>query len=622
MLSGVGGVGKTALAVRAARSLEKSFPEGCLFLDLHGYAATPVMSAAEAADKLLRQLDAPPESVPTRQDERLAALREMLRDRCLLLVLDNVLDAAHIRPLLPAEGASRVLLTSRSNLNGLDDAHRIPIGPLSQFDSAALVREFITDLPDVRRPSEEQVAAMTRRCHGLPVAIRIAAAFVHTEPWPTEDDTVGIEMFHDGDRDLQDLFECSVARLTPEHARTFTALGLHCGSDFDIAAAAAISDIDRAAARRAVRHLIEVNLLAAPKAGRYEFHDLIKSFAQQRAEAVLAPEERARVCDRMVDHYLSTADAADRLLTPDRHRASMAPSVQNTAYPMREYRHALAQLTADRDNLLAAAQMAFERGRDEQCWQLAFTVREFAFITHDINLWIRTHRWALEAAERAGDIYAEAVTCNNLGLAELSGGDTEAASALYQRARILFGKIGDAYGEHIALAHEAWAQFLRGELAEARRKSIDALAYLTAHGKPRNVAILLRDTATIEIAMNRCEAAVPMVLRALEVFRAEQLQFDEAMAYNVLGRAYQGLDALRHADEMFSRAAELASRSGSLLEETRGYEGLGEIAAAESSWPAARMYWNRALSGYTTLRDSRRQAEIRARMALLPGTDH
>ncbi|RBO96379.1 tetratricopeptide repeat protein [Nocardia puris] len=618
VLSGAGGVGKTALAVRAARSLEKAFPDGCLFLDLRGYADTAVMPAGEAADKLLRQLNAPPESVPAQPDERFAALRDLLRGQRLLMVLDNVLDAAHIRPLLPTDGESRALVTSRSNLNGLDDAERIHIAPLSPGDSAALVRALTADLGADRRPSERQLEAMTHRCQGLPVAIRIAAAFVRTEPWPSDDDAGGIEMFHDGDRDLEALFERSVVRLAPEHARTFTTLGLVRGPDFDIAAAAALCDSDHGVVRRAIRHLIEVNLLVAPRAGRYEFHDLVQSFARRRAETTLTREECDRIHDRMVDHYLSTADAADRLLTPDRHRAGMSPAARDTGHAMREYRHAMAQLTADRGHLLAAARTAFERGRDEQCWQLAFAVRGFAFITHDIDLWTRTHELALAAAERAGNAYAEAVTTNNLGLAQVMSGDVEAASARYQRAGTLFRTIGDAYGENVALAHDAWAQFLRGELTEARRKSGDALAFLSANGRPRNVAILLRDTATMEIAMGRWALAVPMVQEALEVFRAHGLHLDEAIAYNVLGRAYQGLDALRQASEMFSRAAELASRSGSLLEEARGCVGLGEIAAAQANWPAARMHWNRALSGYTTLRDRDRQDEIRARLAALP----
>ncbi len=623
VLSGAGGVGKTALAVRAARSLEKEFPDGCLFLDLHGYAGGPVMSAGEAAGRLLRQAKAAPESVPAQPEDRLTALRELLRDRCVLLVLDNVLDAAHIEPLLPTDGIGRVLLTSRSNLNGIDDAYRLTVAPLSDADSAEMADELVADLPADRRPSREQLAAMTDRCHGLPIAIRIAAAVVHTESWPSADeDAAGLGIFHDGDRDLQALFEYSVARLPAEHARTFTLLGLHRGPDFDLAAVAALASVDGSAARRTVRHLIEVNLLSVPRVGRYEFHDLIGAFARQRAESTLTAAECAQAEERMVDHYLSTADAADRLLTPTRHRASMAPTVPHTARPMREYRDAIAQLTADRDNLAVASRTAFDRGRDEPCWQLAFAIREFAFITHDIDLWRRTHEAALAAAERAADTYAEAVTCNNLGLAELSGGNVAAASALYRRALLRFEQIGDPYGRHISLAHDAWADYLSGNLEEARRKSEAALAYLATGGAPRNVAILLRDTATIEIALGRYEEAVRMVRRALEVFHAQRLHFDEAIAYNVLGRAYRQLDALRQAADMFSHAVELATRSGSVLEAARGHEGLGEIATAETNWPAARMHWQRALAGYTALRDRPRQDEMRAKLAELPGNDH
>lgn len=621
VLSGVGGVGKTALAVRAARSLEKSFPDGCLFIDLRGYGDAAVITTEEAADKLLRQLRTPPESVPAQPESRLAALREILCGGQYLLLLDNALDTAHIQPLLPAEGPTRVLVTSRSNLNGLDDACRIPVKPLSPQVSTALVQELTADLPEASRLSRRQLESITDACHGLPVAIKIAAAFTHTEPWPEAHESIGIELFHDGERDLQAVFEASVTRLSTEHAAAFTALGVHGGRDFDLGVAAALADTDSSAARRAVRHLIEVNLLTATRAGRYQFHDLVRAFARRRAESMLGADARARLRLRSVDHYLALADAADRLLTPHRHRGNMAARTSVSVAAPRDYRHALSQLSAERDNLLIAASSAFAHGLDRQCWQLAFAVREFAFITHDIDLWTRTHELALAAAERAGDTYAVAVTCSNLGLAAMESGECAAASRLYRRARAMFTEIGDGYGAHIALAHQAWAQFVAGDWDDARADSAVALEYLRVHGTPRHVAILLRDTATIDIALGRCQAAVPMVLEALEVFRTHDLHIDETIAYNVLGRAYQGLHALQQASTMYSRAAEAAERSGSTLERTRGYAGLGEIAAAQAKWPAARMHFDRALAGYGVLRDPVRQAEIRARLAALPAID-
>ncbi len=616
VLSGLGGVGKTTLAVRAARELLTDFPDGCVFVDLHGYAAEPAMPAGEAADKLLRQLGIAAEAVPVNQDGRTAMLRDQLRGRSLLMVLDNAVDADQVRPLLPADGGCAVLITSRSNLNGLDDARHIRIAPLSEQDSAELLDGLTADLPADNCPDDAERAVISAQCHGLPVAIRIAAAILRSEPWPAPAD---IAVFDDGDRDVETLFEQSVARLAPESAATFTLLGLHPGPTVDLDAAAALAGLDRGAARRQLRRLVEANLLDTRSPGRYGYHDLLRAFAHRRAMSALSPDAQRRAIIRVVDHYLSRADAADRLLTPDRHRARMAPLPSENSYRYRDYDSAVRDLTAVRDNLAAVAHTAFDAGLDSRCWQIAFALREFAFIANDTDLWIETHELGLRAALRAGDRYAEAVTCNNLGLARLTRGDDIGAARMYEQARAVFITIGDAQGEHTTMAHQAWIHFHRGEFEEALRQSSAALAYVTEFGTVRNTAILLRDTAQIEICLGRCHDAVRRLLAAIELFRALDLHIDEAMACNVLGSGYERLGSFPEAFEAFERAAELGCTAGSILEQARGQEGMGRIAAARADGLAARRYWRLALAGYLRLGDRTAADRIKARLNTNPG---
>ncbi|MFE5476312.1 NB-ARC domain-containing protein [Nocardia sp. NPDC056541] len=618
VLSGLAGVGKTALAVRAARRLLPRFPDGCLFLDLHGYAAGPVVAAEVAAGALLRQLGLAPESVPAQPDSRISLLREMLAAGQYLVLLDNVLDAAHVAPLLPGAGASAILVTSRGTLNGLDEVDRVPIGRLADADSVALLDRLTGGLPAERTPTPQQSAAIARQCHGLPVAVRIAAAILRSEMWPTSaeggaEPRVELEMLHDGDRDVETLFEYSVARLPADSARAFTVLGLHPGTSFDLGSGAALMGVEPSAMWRHLRLLVEVSLLEPDARGRYRFHDLLRDFARRRAAAYFDDVTTRAAVTRLVDRYTVFADGMDRILTPSRHRAQMAPSSPCVDATVSTYPEAMQAMTAERDNVAAVARAATRHGLDEQCWQLAFAVRGFAFITKDIELWTETHRLAVAAAVRAGNHYAEAVTCNNLGLAAMTAGDDVAAAALYERARLLFVRLGDRHGEHTAVAHQAWVHVRRRDFAEALELSLRALAFVDVHGTPRNRAILLRDTALIEVNLGRFLDAVPRLLNASEMFRTFNLFVDEAMTSNVLGDAYLALDDLADAWEAFDRAVALGRMAGSAVEQARGHDGLGKVAVARGEPAVARQHWRIAIDLCTQVRDTARVAEIAAR---------
>ncbi|WP_278262229.1 NB-ARC domain-containing protein [Nocardia sp. AG03] len=616
-LSGLGGVGKTALAVRAARRLLPRFPDGCLFLDLHGYAAGPVVAPEVAAGALLRQLGVAPESVPAQPDSRISLLRELLGARKCLVVLDNVLDSAHVAPLLPGTSASSILLTSRGTLNGLDEVGRVPIGRLADADAVALLDRLTHGLPADRAPTPRQRTAIARQCHGLPVAVRIAAAILRSEQWPTAagggDPHVELAMLHDGDRDVETLFEFSVTRLPADSAWAFTVLGLHPGTSFDIESGAALMGVEPPAMWRHLRLLVEVSLLEPDERGRYRFHDLLRDFARRRATAHGDEAARAAV-GRLVDHYTVFADSMDRVLTPSRHRAEMTPGAPRRTTTVTTYPEAMGAMTAERDNLAAVVRTASRYGLDEQCWQIAFAVRGFAFIAKDIELWTETHHLAVAATVRAGNQYAEAVTRNNLGLATMTTGDDTAAAALYEQARGLFVRLGDRHGEHTTLAHQAWVHVRRGEFEQALALSLRALAFVEVHGAPRNRAILLRDTALIEVKLGRCLDAVPRLLTAAEMFRTFNLFVDEAMTSNVLGDAYLALDDHTDAREVFARAIELARMAGSVAEQARGHDGLGKVAAARSDGTVARHHWRAAIDLFTEVGDLARVAEIAARV--------
>jgi len=624
VISGMGGAGKTALAVRAVRQLRALFPDGCLFLDLHGYAPAPAVAPTEALDRLLRRLGVAAEDIPFHPDDRAALFRDRLDGKRVLLFLDNARDVGQVMPLLPAASGCRVLITSRSNLTALEDASRVRLGPLRLPDAIDLVTALLADTSLAGGIPEAERRAIALWCGCLPLAIRITAARVRDDPWPDKPwlaDGNRLAILDDGERDLTSVFEYSTCGLPASLQRMFALLGLHPGPDFDTGVAAALADADDASVRRQMRLLADVSLLTpGGQAGRYRLHDLLHEFARHVADGMMTEAERGQAEVRLVDHYLRTLDVADRILTPYRHRAGMAPAelTETVGAGPGSYQEALAWVAVEQDNLAVACQLAFDAGLDERCWQIAFALRGFLFITKQRQLWIRTHELAVASARRAGDPHAEAVSLNNLGLAHLESGEHETAAACYDQAAVLFGRVGDEHGRNTTRAHHAWVHVRRGELDEALRESLAALAYARREGTPRYAAILLRDTALIELELGRCADAIPRLNGALDMFTALGLHIDAAMALNCLGEAYHRLARAGEARAAFRDAAELSRLYGSPFEKARAHCGLGTIAAGESDFAEARRHWDLARACYAALGDTGNEERVHSLLAAAP----
>src|SRR5205823_2808121 len=118
---GRGGVGKSALAVRAAHAVAAEYPDGQLYIDLHG--STPGLrprTAHEVLDRCLRGLGVPAAEVPPDESDAAARWRTLTAGRRVLLVLDNATDPSQVLPALPASAGCAAIVTSRRLLATLD----------------------------------------------------------------------------------------------------------------------------------------------------------------------------------------------------------------------------------------------------------------------------------------------------------------------------------------------------------------------------------------------------------------------------------------------------------------------------------------------------------------------
>lgn len=306
LVDGMPGAGKTALAVHVAHQLAGSYPDAQLYVDLRGHSATaPPLDPAEALAGLLRTLDGPAAGLPEGLEERAARWRSALADRRVLLVLDDAASAAQVRPLLPGDGRSLVLVTSRARLAGLDGVAGVSLGMLPERDALQLLGTAVGDA----RVERERAAAteVVRLSAGLPAAIRIIAAWLRRRPaWSVglladwlAADPGRLTGLRAEDRSLAALFAGSYERLAPDARRLFRLLGLVGRRDVDAGAVAALAGIDAAGAESILEDLLDRHLLVQQVPGAYGLHPLLTDYAGQLAAAEEPAAERRAALGRL-----------------------------------------------------------------------------------------------------------------------------------------------------------------------------------------------------------------------------------------------------------------------------------------------------------------------------------
>jgi tetratricopeptide (TPR) repeat protein len=498
--------------------------------------------------------------------------------------------------LVPAEPKCRVLVTSRHRLAALDDAHHVSLGTLTEPEAVRLFRSLaVTDGPD------EVVAAIVNRCGRLPLAVRIAAARLRTNPaWRLADldrrladDTARVAELDDGERSVAAAIRVSVADLPDGHRQAFGLLALHPGADFDLHDAAALIGHPLAASESILGALHAQHVLTQQPTGRYQFHDLVRAFA--RTETPPDAPHRTRALSRLLDLELHAADAADQLLAPGRYLPplefhDLPPDTRRFA----DHDEALAWFELEWPNLVALCHRTADGELADRCWQLAYRLRSYFFLAKQRDAWIDTERVALAAARVAGDSWAEAVTRNNLGLALVDQGDLDTASEHYRYALERFQHMGDTHGVNTALANFGWVDHYRGDHEAALTHLRTALRGYETTAANRNAAITMRAIALVETALGHFADADTHARRALVTFQEMDLDLDATMTLNCLGWIHFNAGDHARADEEYQRALSRSERCGSWYERARAITGLGNIAATAGSLVDARELWSRA----------------------------
>ncbi|MDI6105773.1 BTAD domain-containing putative transcriptional regulator [Actinoplanes sp. NEAU-A12] len=320
VLSGMGGIGKTSLAVDWAHRLAPGFPDGQLYLNLRGFDPSGrVVSPLEALNTLLESVGVSPAALGGAGiDARAARFRSAVADRRMIVLLDNARDSDQVRPLLPGAPGCLVVVTSRNRMTGLvahEGARPVPVGRLG--DAAA--RELLAKRIGAPRLSAEPEAttALVRFCAGLPLALSIAAAHAAVRPEMRLADIVGeltsqarLDALTTGEAhdDVRSALSWSYTALSPAAARLFRLLAVHTGPEIPFEAAASIAGLG-AAVRGALAELCAANMLTEVGVQRFALHDLLRAYAGELLDSSGA-SERGDAQRRLIEHYVRAARAA------------------------------------------------------------------------------------------------------------------------------------------------------------------------------------------------------------------------------------------------------------------------------------------------------------------------
>ena len=620
LVAGYGGLGKTSLAVHAAHQVCDAFPDGQLYVDLLGATPHPLQSADVLA-RFLRDLGVDGRDVPHDEAERAARYRTSLAGRRILVLLDNARDAAQVRPLLPGSASCAVLITTRSRMPDLASTKLVDLHVLDDDEALTLFTKVVGDKRAAAEP--EATAELLVACAGLPLAIRICAARLATRSGWTiramadrlRDEHRRLDEMTAGDLAVRASFEVSFSSLPPASRRgidpalAFRLLGLWHGASISATAAAALFGSTQDRAADALEILVDAHLLESKSPDRYKFHDLLRVYASERAEADLKPEDSDAAVRRLLGWYMRTADAAATVALPYRYTMPLSVDPADPrALGFGSIDEALAWYDSERVNVVAAIRQAAADGLHDIAWRLA---PPLYILCHRRGNWadcIAMHRIALTSAREVGNRQGEAWILNNLGDA-LGGLRDAQAIPLLEQAIAIRREIGDDRGQAQALNNLADAYEELGRQEESVVLLRQALEVNRRIGRLYGEVVALTNLGFALMQLGQLQEAAGF----LEEACATSAKMDQAgyalhrlgECYLLLGRDEEGLDCL-------ARAVDSHRRHGNRLQQALTLKALAAAQSQHSLPVQARDSRLDAAAIFDELGDHDRAAELRA----------
>jgi DNA-binding SARP family transcriptional activator/tetratricopeptide (TPR) repeat protein len=625
-IDGPAGVGKTTLAVHWAHGVADRFPDGQLFLDLHGYSAERPLASSAALAGLLHTLGVAAGELPGTADERAALLRTRLAGRRMLVVLDNARSAEQVRPLLPGAGCL-VVVTSRNQLRGLairDSAHRVTLRPLPSDDAVVLLGTAIGQ--DRVTEQHDAVRDLVELCGRFPLAVLVVGERVSRHPdlplaglvAELRDQHRRLDALGDTDdaaNDLRAALSWSYDALDDTVATMFRRLGLHPTGEVSLAAAAALVGADTAHAARSLDRLVAVHLVEHRARDAYGLHDLVHTYARELADRLDGETERRDATERALDWSLHSAAGAAVLLRPAV-RGLVVDEERSGAVgqSFADYDDALRWLEAQRPTLAAVVLYAHDHGWHGHAWKLAWLLSTFLSLRGYYDCWLLTARAGRDSARCLDDPDARYRSANNLGRVHGSLQNFEESTRYLQEALEICRTIGDTDGEWAILGNLGVNAWDNGDFAASVDFHEQALAASARADRPEGRATALHNLATTYAALRDYE-------RAADYASEAQVSFEAIGEHRRAANAAAAVAEIHQLRGAHTEALEYGRDALTLLRQLKDdyaiadlLTALGRAHLARGEFQAARDMWDEALAIFTRL-DHRRTHEVGALLA-------
>lgn len=632
VISGVGGVGKSALAVHWANRVADRFPDGQVFMDMRGYdVQDQPVSAMAPLDRSLRALGVPSAEIPAELQEQAALYRSILDGKRLLIVLDNVRSFIQVKPLLPGLGECCVVITSREPLDELTGDYAAACINLKVMPQAEAQEMLAAAIGAERVAAEPQEAArLVELCGRLPLALRIAAVRPATRPHLSlgqfasrlADGRRRLDILSPNEGGVRAGFSLSYRELSPTAARLYRRLGLLTVPSFASWVCAALLDVDPQEAEEPIEELVDAQLLEVCPVQpgvptRFRFQELLRLYAWECAQTDDAEAVREAALDRAFGTMLALAGFARQQLygqrTPE-HRTGGAAALP-AGHRSAVLADPLAWLESERESMVAMVRQAVQTDRAEQAWKLTACIVPFFEMRNYLEDWQRTAEDALDGARRAGDDLGCGTMLRLLSTLTIYRRRHPEAEALLVSAMQFLDRCGHLHGQGIVLRNLAVCARFAGDLEGAARlcraalDAFDRTDALTSHSHALGLL------AQIELERGNCDLSVELCDQAINASHAAGSP--RSTVQNIYRRAEALLQTgeLQRAEQECQDVISLTRRQGDRLGETYGLLGLGEAQWRQNLPYKAEAALAEALATAGTLEDAFLQARIETELA-------
>lgn len=588
-LTGMGGIGKTALAVHAGHLAAAAFPDGHLYLNFRGYGPGSPLAASDALAQVLRSLGVSNGSIPAGLDEAASLYRSVTSGKRILLVLDNAADADQVLPLLPGSGGSAVVLTARRSMTALAGFRQLSISALRDTEAVSLLEKLVgrTRIKQERAASE-QLAGLTG---GLPLALRLVGARLATRPgWRL---AALVDQLRDEQRRLDEFgrdqsgVRASIAGsveylstsddLNRRAAAALELLGLPDGQDLSTVVAAQLVDDSPARTELMLEKLADLHLLESTAPDRYRLHDLIRVYARERLQASSSEEQRTAALTRVLELYAGVAWRSHAMSHTESHRLQLARTSDAPGPRFADQRASLQWLDEELPNIVERFRQAArsQQLRGPLLAELALAM----FGYHECR-----ERWSeMRLLVREGADIA------------LEHGMTQLAAWLEHDLAIPEGEVGNF--------DLAFDQLCR------------SLALFESAGDRLGQARCCSSLSRVCERLGRIDAAIEWGRKALAISEALGDVSIQGISHLALGILYHRIGEHELADAAFQQSVAMAEASGNQRSLAKRYQMAGDAYLAGKAYEEAGTWLASAYEAYGQIGDSNGQAECLVGMA-------